>query len=632
MNKILWNAIKQSPGILGAVFLLANAALAIETQPAGQDSVISAQSSSDAQVLEQPVSLPTEAAGEAPAQVLSLESTLVAPEGVQFQLAQVENEPQPDAASGLEQVNSYAEEATDAMDQVTSVSQLSDVQPTDWAFQALQSLVERYGCIAGYPDGTYKGNRAMTRFEFAAGLNACLERVNELIAASTANLVTREDLAVLQRLQEEFAAELAALRGRVLALEARTAELEANQFSTTTKLNGEIIFFAGDTFGDRSTYNVNGNQGFEFDDDNDDDDDDDDDDEFNPGYDDPRGLVEEDDDPTQTFFGYRVRLNFDTSFTGEDLLRTRLQVANLPNLSRTSLNNTLMTRLSTDGGDGGFELDDLYYRFPVLGNGQVFIGANSLDLDDLNQILNPLQSTGAGVASRFGRYNPLTARGPQGVGAMFRYSFEDLATVTVGYLTGDGADASDGRGLFNGSYSASAQVAFEPFDDFGVAVEYSHRYFREDNVDVSGGTGSFIARRPFGNGATSSDNLGIQANWGIADWFEIGGWFGVAWAQEEGGGDRDATILNGAVTLAFPDLLNDGDLGGILVGVPPIVVNHDVEDLEDRDSSIHIEAFYRFQVNDYISVTPGVFVVTNPDHNEDNDTTVVGTLRTQFRF
>ena len=35
--------------------------------------------------------------------------------------------------------------------QVTSVSQLSDVQPTDWAFQALQSLVERYGCIAGYP-------------------------------------------------------------------------------------------------------------------------------------------------------------------------------------------------------------------------------------------------------------------------------------------------------------------------------------------------------------------------------------------------------------------------------------------------------------------------------------------------
>ena len=88
------------------------------------------------------------------------------------------------------------------MNQVTSVSQLSDVRPTDWAFQALQSLVERYGCIAGYPDGTYRGNRALTRYEFAAGLNACLDQVTKLIGSSTANFVTKEDLAVLQRLQE----------------------------------------------------------------------------------------------------------------------------------------------------------------------------------------------------------------------------------------------------------------------------------------------------------------------------------------------------------------------------------------------------------------------------------------------
>lgn len=46
------------------------------------------------------------------------------------------------------------------MGQVISVSQLSDVQPNDWAFEALQSLVERYGCIAGYPDGTFRGKRA----------------------------------------------------------------------------------------------------------------------------------------------------------------------------------------------------------------------------------------------------------------------------------------------------------------------------------------------------------------------------------------------------------------------------------------------------------------------------------------
>ena len=210
---------------------------------------------------------------------------------------------QPQAQSNLlEQINQYSAEdssSEDAAGQVTSVSQLSDVRPTDWAFQALQSLVERYGCIAGYPDGTFRGNRAMTRYEFAAGLNACLDKVSELIQGGSRNLATREDLASVQRLQEEFAAELATLRGRVDVLEARASELEANQFSTTTKLNGEVIFgLAGIARGD----DANGEKA-----------------------------------DKATAFGSRVRLNFDTSFSGEDLLRTRLQVLNL---GAFSTNNT----------------------------------------------------------------------------------------------------------------------------------------------------------------------------------------------------------------------------------------------------------------------------------------------------
>ncbi|MFM6266309.1 MAG: iron uptake porin, partial [Dolichospermum sp.] len=145
----------------------------------------------------------------------------------------------------------------DDLAQVTSVSQLSDVQPTDWAFSALQSLVERYGCIAGYPNGTYRGNRAMTRYEFSAGLNACLDRVNELIATATADGVQKEDLATIQRLQEEFTAELATLRGRVDAVESRTATLESQQFSTTTKLSGEAIFAITDVLsGDSDPFKV----------------------------------------------------------------------------------------------------------------------------------------------------------------------------------------------------------------------------------------------------------------------------------------------------------------------------------------------------------------------------------------
>ena len=130
-------------------------------------------------------------------------------------------------------VSDYAAtSASSSREQVTSITQFSDVYPTDWAYQALSNLIERYGCVAGYPNGTYRGNRAMTRFEAAALLNACLDRVTE---------VTDE----LKRLMKEFEKELAILKGRVDGLEARVGELEATQFSTTTKLNGKATFVIG---------------------------------------------------------------------------------------------------------------------------------------------------------------------------------------------------------------------------------------------------------------------------------------------------------------------------------------------------------------------------------------------------
>ena len=87
----------------------------------------------------------------------------------------------------------------DSEEQVTSITQFSDVYPTDWAYQALANLIERYGCVAGYPNGTFRGNRAMTRYEAAALLNSCLDRITE---------VTDE----LRRLIKEFETELAILR------------------------------------------------------------------------------------------------------------------------------------------------------------------------------------------------------------------------------------------------------------------------------------------------------------------------------------------------------------------------------------------------------------------------------------
>ena len=135
-------------------------------------------------------------------------------------------------AANAADVNLSGFSAYSTEEQVTSITQFSDVQPTDWAYQALSNLIERYGCVAGYPNGTYRGSRAMTRFEAAALLNACLDRITE---------VTDE----LKRLMKEFEKELAILKGRVDGLEAKVGELEATQFSTTTKLRGLATFVVG---------------------------------------------------------------------------------------------------------------------------------------------------------------------------------------------------------------------------------------------------------------------------------------------------------------------------------------------------------------------------------------------------
>ena len=178
--------------------------------------------------------------------------------------------------------------SANAADQVTSVTQFSDVYPTDWAYQALANLVEQYGCVAGYPNGTFRGNRAMTRYEAAALLNACLDRITE---------VTDE----LRRLLKEFETELAILKGRVDGLEARVGELEATQFSTTTKLSAKTVWVAGATRAKGDNYNTGGDKGAR--------------EAYNAEY----GAFS---------FSYDLRLGLKTSFSGKDLLYTRLRAGN----------------------------------------------------------------------------------------------------------------------------------------------------------------------------------------------------------------------------------------------------------------------------------------------------------------
>jgi len=481
---------------------------------------------------------------------------------------------------------------------VTSVSQLSDVQPTDWAFTALQSLVERYGCIAGYPDRTFRGSRATTRYEFAAGLNACLDKMNELISSGLADKVSKEDLAALQKLQEEFAAELATLRGRVDSLEAKTAQLEAQQFSTTTKLNARAIM----SLSGASDNNV-------------------------------------------TVSG-RVRLNFDTSFTGKDRLRTRLEAGNITRF--TDFKNsgvpysTNMARLGYDTNtNNSFELTKLTYRFPVANFATAWVGTTGMSIDDIFLTGNPFfEDSDNGSVSRFGRYDPTIFRGPEGAGAGLVFNPSKEFTFTALYLADSRASEATGQGgLTNGAYSAGAQLAFTPSRDIIIAAEYLRTFEPGDRVNLSSSTGSTISSRPFGRNDTSANRYGVQLNWRVAKWLAIGGSVGFVNARQESASatqqaniGRTADLLTYNVNLAFPDLLGEGNLGGIIFGQQPRVTSASSGVATDSGTSYHLEGLFRLRLSKNISITPGVFVIFNPNHNNNNSSIVVGTVRTTFTF
>ncbi len=481
---------------------------------------------------------------------------------------------------------------TELLAQVTSVSQLSDVAPNDWAFQSLRALVERYGCVAGYPDGTYRGDRALTRYEFAAGLNACLDQINTLITSSTTGAIRQADLDTLQRLQAEFAQELATLQGSVDQLEARTAELEAQQFSTTTRLEGEVLFAVSGVTGDRKA----------------------------------DGSDEEINDSIT--LNNRVRLNFITSFSGSDAFRVRLQARNIPELEDAA--GTPMANLGFDGNsENRIEVSRMDYAFPLGDRAQGYLSFVGGGLGDFVTNVNPLYgSSGSGAVSLFARENPVRRQG-SAPGASFAYSFSDAVTLEVGIATSDATDPE--VGIWQSPYAAIAQLTVQPIETLNLGLTYVRSY-----NSISTGTGSELSNDPFDGDADAitGNSYGVEAALQVSPNFTLGGRVGLIQATATDLDDNpSADIFTWAVSLAFPDLAGEDNLAGIIIGLPPKVVSNQLDpDLEEDDSSLHLEAFYRFQVNDNLAITPGVFMITNPEHDADNDTIYVGTVRTTFEF
>jgi hypothetical protein len=509
-----------------------------------------------------------------------------------------------DAAPPMISLDAIAPEG-DPMGQVTSVNQLSDVSPTDWAFQALQSLIDRYGCIAGYPDGTFRGNQAMSRFEFAAGLNACLEG----LAVGLDGLGTG-DLSLIEQLQSQFAVELAGLRGRLDILDGQIALLESQQFSTTTRLFGQLVIGVQGRTANRADF-------FPVD-----------------------GVRDTDDPSTQINLITNAQLSLLTQFNPSSLLLIGLQGGS----GSTAPRLTNDTRLSYEGStDNSLQLSDLTFRQRISDNVGIVVGPRGVNAVNVFRGANRVESAGFGPLSAFAQRNPVISVGGGDAGLGFDWQIAPWMSLQGVYSTSNGPDPA--RGLFGGDFGDTVlgtQVTFAPTDTIDIALNYVNAYTRSGNLRNSIGDSQVTAAST----PLNTNAFGATVAWQATPRFRIGSWAGYTNSQIPGRSGEVETV-NWMAFLNLVDVFGSNDLLGLYVGQPPKITNSTLplgQNLPDRlaggpglaggqpGTTTHVELFYRNRITDNIAITPGFILVFNPGNTPDSETVFIGVLRTTLTF
>jgi hypothetical protein len=510
--------------------------------------------------------------------------------GLMAPLAVDANRPASAADLNIAGLSQYGSE-----EQVTSITQFSDVQPTDWAYQALSNLIERYGCVAGYPNGTYRGSRAMTRYEAAALLNACLDRITE---------VTDE----LKRLMKEFEKELAVLKGRVDGLEAKVAELEATQFSTTTKLSGLATFVLGaNAFSGSSGRLVDAAKR----------------------------------DYGATTFNYDVQLNFDSSFTGKDLLRTTLRSGNFDGTNNSfggagpSGLSQLEVAFQEDGGPNVVGIDRLFYQFP-LGDFTFTLGGRVGQEDMLaiwpsvypaETVLDVLTLGGAP-----GAYNKNL-----GAGAGVWWQKNGFA-ISANYVAANGSNGNPSEGGIatdGAGGTGTVQIGYAA-EQWGLVATYSYiqnandlfvyaTNFTIDSFQNPGDTSAF-GLSAYWQPAESGWIPSISAGWGINS---------TNYNSTVNDQGLVSTSQSWSVGLQWEDAFMKGNALGMAVGQAPFATSLKGGETPN-DGNYVWEWWYKFQVTDNIAVTPALFYLSRPLGGEtpvgQSFNQLGGLIKTSFRF
>jgi hypothetical protein len=482
--------------------------------------------------------------------------------------------------------------ANDTTSEVNSRKIVGDeVKPEDWQYTALQGVASKYGCDANL------NNKTVSTVDFARGLNNCLVKFEPMLA-NRPDSVTREDLEVIKRLTQEFRAQLSEVDNRLNQSDKKIAQTQANQFSTTTKLKGEAIF--------NVTGAVSGA------------------------------------DPNNTVFGKRVRLLFETSFTGKDRLWTRIAAGNQPGINGNFKNGATaeasqVSEGATPGlGLGAVGVDWLAYQLPFNNSNIYVAGTGGLHVDYAPTYGGSLDDAtgGNGALTNFAESSPIyKLGGGAGVGTTFPLSeTTGLTSVTVGYLAGNANSGAANRGLFNGDYAALAQANFKLSDKLDAGLTYVNSYHTAGNplyafgtpvgVTGSGTGGASLVGANANPGNTSANSYGAEFTFKASDTLAFNGFVLNTNANKTTLGQQNIWSYGGGVTL--PNVDGKGGLIGLVVGAEPYVAGA-------GKTPIHIEGFYKYKLSDNLSVTPGLIYLTAPNQIDGNGA-FIGVIRTTFSF
>ena len=541
----------------------------------------------------------------------------------------------------------------DPMTQVPGASQFRDVSPQDWAFEALMSLSDRYDCLVGYPNGTFRGNSPLTRYEFAAGLNACLNQLERLIGIGE---VSPEDLETLERLMREFEAELVALSERVDSLEDRVGFLEDHQFSTTTKLSSNVFINlteaspAGDIKVETNDINTSLNLRRAA---------------RNSLTNAP--IVSTAEEPSTTL-SYLSWINFNTSFTGRDNLAIQLAAGtgNSPAnaLASAGLYNTFGVPFTDQSslGTSDVVIRELFYTFPVGEKFRVTVGPRINWYRHFDGNRYTFFLTGSGSFNSSG--GTLVNAVDRGSGAVVQWQFSDIASLTAGYL-GENSEflpspffntSSDpSKGLFGPTSTTTVQLSVNPINNVSFNAFYT--YSKLDNnvpiLDQNGNTTGFgvggATSEPFygvaddGFGGTINDAIAhtfaINGSWAITPNIGLFGryTYGITNIDPVTAGRPDGEIRAQSLQLgvAFPDLGKQGALGTVSYLLPFSILegrNFLASGGGNGGIQYEFEATYFYPLSRNIALVPAFYFIGNANNFSDNPNIYVFNLRTQFSF